>query len=98
MADVSHRTIMGRKMSDTEVLDLVQRWCAAEVGADADALGELLAEEFTGIGPLGFVLTKQQWVGRHRGDLENTAFEVKEPQVRVYGDAALFLVVLIVVK
>ena len=77
-------------MSEQEVLDLVQSWAAAELGEDADGLGELLADDFTGIGPLGFVLTKQQWAGRYRGgELHNTAFEVKEPQVRLYGDTAI---------
>ena len=77
-------------MSEQEVLDLVQRWAAAELDEDADGLGELLAEDFTGIGPLGFVLTKQQWAGRYRGgELKNTAFEVKDPQVRLYGDSAV---------
>lgn len=78
-------------MSDNEILDLVQRWAAAELGEDADSLEQLLTDDFTGIGPLGFVLTRQQWVGRYRGggDVKNSAFEVLEPQVKVYGDAAL---------
>jgi|1185.fasta_scaffold955341_1 uncharacterized protein (TIGR02246 family) len=78
-------------MSEQEVLDLVQRWSAAELKGDADGLAELLAEDFTGIGPLGFVLAKQQWVGRYRegGEVRNSAFEILEPQVKLYGDAAL---------
>jgi len=77
-------------MSEKEVLDLVQRWADAELAEDADGLGGLLTEDFNGIGPLGFVLTKQQWTGRYRGGgLTNSAFEVLEPAVRVYGDTAV---------
>jgi uncharacterized protein (TIGR02246 family) len=82
--------IGARTMSEQEVLDLVQQWATAELKEDADTLGELLAEDFNGIGPLGFVLTKQQWTGRYRGgDLHNTAFDVVDAQVRLYGDTAV---------
>jgi len=40
------------------VLDLVRRWAAAEQQNDAGLLDGLLAEEFAGVGPLGFVLTR----------------------------------------
>ena len=77
-------------MSENEVLELVKRWATAELDEDADALGGMLADDFTGIGPIGFVLTKQQWAGRYRGgELKNAEFEVLEPQVRLYGDTAV---------
>lgn len=77
-------------MSDAGILDLVGRWAAAELTGDADALSGLLVDDFVGIGPLGFVLTKQQWAGRYRGgELKNSAFDVVEPQVRTYGDTAV---------
>ena len=77
-------------MSEQDVLDLVQRWADAELKGDADGLGQLLADDFAAIGPLGFVLNKQQWAGRYRGgELKNSAFDVKDPQVRIYGDVAV---------
>ena len=39
------------------VLDLVQRWTAAERRNDAGALDGLLADGFAGVGPFGFILT-----------------------------------------
>src|SRR6266511_2712519 len=58
-------------VSEQEVLDLVQRWAEVELRGDADAYGDLLAPDFIGVGPVGFVLTRDQWAERHRGDLKN---------------------------
>ncbi len=80
--------------AETEVLDLVQRWAAAEQGNDAEALDGLLADDFVGVGPLGFVLDRQQWLARFGNGLENRAFAVEEPQVRDYGRAAVVVGVL----
>lgn len=73
-------------MSEHEVLDLVRRWAKAELAGDPDGYGDVLAETFAGIGPVGFVLDKQQWAARYRGDLHNERFEIVEPTVRLYGD------------
>ena len=59
-----------------DVLDLVERWAHAELAGDVDAYADLLDDEFVGVGPVGFVLDKQQWAQRHRGDLENHGFEI----------------------
>jgi uncharacterized protein (TIGR02246 family) len=77
-------------MSEQEVLDLVKRWSEVELAGDADAYEGLLTADFLGIGPVGFMLNKEQWIGRHRGgNMKNSAFEVKEISVRVHGDTAV---------
>lgn len=43
-----------------DVLDLVRRWTATEQQNDAGSLDGLLADDFVGVGPLGFVLTREQ--------------------------------------
>jgi uncharacterized protein (TIGR02246 family) len=73
-------------MSEHEVLDLIQRWAKVELAGDADGYDGLLSADFTGIGPVGFVLDKQQWAARHRGGLHNERFEVVESTVRLFGD------------
>ncbi len=78
-------------MTEQEVLDLVQRWAEVELRGDADAYGDLLAPDFVGVGPVGFVLTREQWADRHRGDLKNEEFQVQDPHVRIYGDTAISL-------
>jgi ketosteroid isomerase-like protein len=79
----------------TDVLDLVGRWAAAEQANDAEALDGLLAGDFVGVGPLGFVLGREQWLVRFGNGLENRAFAVEDAQVRDYGAAAVVVGVLV---
>jgi hypothetical protein len=73
-----------------EIDDFVTRWCEAERFGDAEALAAVLHDDFRGIGPFGFVLTKDQWLDRYRqGDLVNDAFTWQEAEVREYGDTAV---------
>lgn len=79
-------------MSEQEVSDLVKRWVDVELKGDADAYEELVTADFHGIGPVGFMLNKEQWVGRHRsGTMKNEGFEVKDAEIRVYGDTAVLV-------
>ncbi|GAA3212164.1 nuclear transport factor 2 family protein [Nonomuraea helvata] len=75
--------------SQEQVLDLVGLWAQAELNGDADAFGDLLSDDFAGIGPVGFKLDKEQWAGRHRGDLKNHHFAILDPQARLHGDTAI---------
>ena len=77
-----------------EVLELVERWATAEQGNDAVTLDRLLADDFVGVGPVGFVLGRDQWLGRFGNGLENRAFAVQDAQVREYGTAAVVVGVL----
>jgi ketosteroid isomerase-like protein len=80
--------------TETEVLDLVDRWAKAERGNDAEALAGVLADDFVGVGPLGFVLDRQQWLARFGNGLENRAFAIEDAQARDYGTAAVVVGVL----
>ncbi len=64
-------------------------WSAAERSGDTEKLSSLLTDDFVGIGPLGFTLSKREWVGRHRQDLSYEAFAIDETEVRTYGDVAV---------
>lgn len=74
------------------ILALVEQWAAAERAGDDAAISRLLAEDFRLVGPLGFILTKDQMGERYRtGDLKQIAFVVKDPTVRTYGDCAVII-------
>jgi ketosteroid isomerase-like protein len=64
-------------------------WTAAEERGDAAYLGGLLTDDFVGVGPLGFMLTKEQWLGRFAGGLSYESFALEEVEARLYGDAAV---------
>lgn len=75
--------------ASADIIDLVNRWAAAEQQNDAGLLDQLLAEDFTGVGPVGFVISRKQWLERFDKGLDNRAFAVEDPQVRTYGSAAV---------
>jgi ketosteroid isomerase-like protein len=77
-------------MSQDQILDLGRRWADAELRADVAALDSILDPDFACVGPLGFVLNKDQYLaGRRSGDLRQEAFSWQDVRVRVYGDAAI---------
>ena len=44
-----------------------QQWAAAEAAGDAGALADLVTDDFRLVGPVGFVLDRQQYLGRYQG-------------------------------
>jgi ketosteroid isomerase-like protein len=78
--------------TEHEVQTFLSRWSAAERDGDTAALDGLLTEDFTGVGPLGFLLSKQEWLDRHTsGDLRYRAFGLDDLRVRSYGDTAVVI-------
>ena len=78
----------------SDALDVVQRWTAAEAANDAEALDAVLAPNFVGIGPFGFVLERQQWLARFANGLQNGAFAVDQPATYDHGGAVVVVGVL----
>ncbi len=66
-------------------------WSAAERAGNATKLDELLTDDFVGIGPLGFSLSKPEWIGRHDGGLHYDSFDVETSHVRTYGDVVVVI-------
>ena len=72
-----------------EVQGLAEEWAAAEPRGDTAYMEDTLADDFVGIGPRGFMLTKEQWPAHYAsGDLRHESFTLDEVAVRVYGEAA----------
>lgn len=65
-------------------------WAEAERRGDVEALDALLTEDFSAVGPRGFVLDKKQWLDRYAsGALVHDLFTWDEVTVRRYGTAAV---------
>jgi ketosteroid isomerase-like protein len=79
-------------MSITDITELGRRWAAAEVQGDTDTLDELAVDDFTLVGPLGFVLDRKQWLDRYRsGQFVTTELNWHDVTVRDYGDCAVVI-------
>ncbi len=83
---------MNREQIEQEVARLADAWATAELQSDAAFVEKLLADDFVGIGPLGFLLTKQEWLARiQSGDLKYDTLTLDEAQVRMYNEAAILI-------
>jgi len=69
---------------------LGRAWASAELRGDTDWLESRLSEAFVGTSSRGFILSKEEWLERHRsGELKHEAFTWDDENVRIYEDAAL---------
>ena len=83
---------MNREHAEQEVARLADAWATAELRGDTAFLEQSLADDFIGVGPLGFILDKHEWLARHQsGDLTYDALDLDEVTVRVYGEAAVVI-------
>jgi ketosteroid isomerase-like protein len=72
--------------TEAPVKRFVEEWAAAEQRGDTAFLADTLADDFVGVGPRGFLLTKGQWRQRYESrELCNESFDFGDLSVRVYG-------------
>jgi len=86
-----HREFRGEPaMPDDEVHSLLDRLTSAELGGDVRTLDALTTDDYTLVGPLGFVLAKDQWLDRLRsGALTNDVLAWQLDSLRRHGDMAI---------
>jgi ketosteroid isomerase-like protein len=83
---------MDQEQIEQEVACLAEAWATAELQSDTTFLERLLSDDFVGVGPLGFLLSKQEWLAwLQSGDLKHEALTLDEVKVRVYNDAAIVI-------
>jgi ketosteroid isomerase-like protein len=83
---------MNREQMEQEIAQLADTWATAELQGDTAFLEQLQADDFVGVGPLGFLLTKQQWLARYQsGDMKYSAHTLDEVRVRAYNEAAIVI-------
>ena len=81
-----------REHAEQEVARYTEVWIAAELRGDVAFLQRALADDFMAVGPLGFMLTKREWIERHQsGDMTYAALTLDEVRVRVYDQAAVLI-------
>jgi hypothetical protein len=85
--------MMNQEQLEQEVARLADAWATAELQSDTPFLEKILADTFVGVGPLGFLLTKQEWLARlQSGDLKYNALTLDETKVRVYNNDAAIMI------
>jgi ketosteroid isomerase-like protein len=76
-------------MPTAAITTVLDDWKEAERTGDAERLGELLTDDFVGIGPVGFVLAKDAWLGRFGPDLHYEELDLDEVSVHNSGDTTI---------
>jgi ketosteroid isomerase-like protein len=75
-------------MTATEIGKLMNRFAEAQRLSDLDALSELLTDDFKLVGPLGFIVPKQQWLEQFRsGALQIESLEWDDVDIRTHAYA-----------
>jgi ketosteroid isomerase-like protein len=91
-SSIERGVIMNRDQTEQEIRRLTQAWAVAEARGDTAFLAGTLTDDFIGIGPLGFMLTRPEWLARHQsGDLTYRSLDMDEVTVRVYEEAAIVI-------
>jgi hypothetical protein len=76
------------KMTTNAVKELLDRFAEAQRLPDVDALSRVLTDDFKLVGPLGFVVPKEQWLEQFRsGALQIDSLEWDELDVRTHAYA-----------
>lgn len=76
-------------MTTTDIDDVLRRWKEAERNGNRASLDTSLTEDFVGIGPVGFMLSKPAWLDRFGPDLRYDRLELDEITSRDYGDTSV---------
>jgi ketosteroid isomerase-like protein len=82
--------VLAMTPTETEIRELGRRWADAERRGDVGALENMTTDDFTLVGPAGFVLEREQWFAGYRsGALQIQSLTWDDVHVRDYGDTAV---------
>lgn len=83
---------MSTMTTDEQIRRLGQDWVQAEQRGDTAELEKLTTGDFALVGPLGFVLDKEQWLDRYRtGALVTHTLTWNELNIRDHGEVAVVI-------
>lgn len=73
-----------------QIVKLGRQFADAQQRGDVAALDEVLTDDFKLVGPLGFVLSREDWLEQHRsGALGVQSLEWDDVDVRSYDETAI---------
>jgi ketosteroid isomerase-like protein len=70
---------------------MLATWTTAERTGDTCTLDALLADDFVGVGPVGFMLDKPAWVGRFEYGLRYEQLDLDEVAIRRHGNTTVVI-------
>src|SRR5699024_5786384 len=73
------------------VNEFINEWINAEKNGDVQLLTDLLNEDFIGVGPVGFILSKQQWIDRYKNGLKNEYFNFEIISERSHDNSIIII-------
>jgi ketosteroid isomerase-like protein len=83
-----------QSFSTDQIEQLLRRLADAQQRADDEALASLLSDDFKLVGPLGFVVPKQQWLEQFRsGALQISALDWDELDVRTHSQSQIAIAI-----
>jgi ketosteroid isomerase-like protein len=72
------------------IQSIIDHWIVAERQNDAHSLDDDLTDDFLFVGPAGFILDKDQFLGRFdSGDLKTTSFDISGLTLREHDNLAI---------
>jgi len=78
--------------AEVEVMKVVEDNVEAERNGDVGLLEHNLSDNFLGISPTGFVMTKEDWLAGHSSsNLRYSNLRLQEKKFRMYGSKAAIL-------
>jgi ketosteroid isomerase-like protein len=72
-----------------DIMTTGQNWATAESTGDTGALADLVTDDFRVVGPVGFILDRQQYLGRYQGGFSPESVAWDDVIVLDYGNAAV---------
>lgn len=74
------------------ITNLIETWSNAELNGEIKTLEKILSDDYLAVGPFGFLLTKNEWINRHKTKkLKYETFTVEDISLRMYDKTTIVI-------